>query len=119
MPYGRGGSPIQNMILRDHTTSEVCSLLMVEDFDAGPIYLRDGVSLDGTLDEILVRIYNIIGEQIKILIKEEIEPKKQKGSPTVLRDSHMRTMRYYLMQIFCLFSIRLECLIVNYIQKLL
>ena len=32
-------------------------------------------SLDGTLDEILVRIYNIIGEQIKILIKEEIEPK--------------------------------------------
>ena len=85
LPYGRGGSPIQNMILRDHTTSEVCSLLMVEDFDAGPIYLRDGVSLDGTLDEILLRIYNIIGEQIKILIKEEIEPKKQKGSPTVFK----------------------------------
>ena len=36
LPYGRGGSPIQNMIIRGHKETEVCSLLMEKDFDTGP-----------------------------------------------------------------------------------
>ena len=55
---------------------------MVEKFDAGPIFLRTEVGLHGNLSEILERIYNIIGEQIKILLEEEIIPEEQIGEPT-------------------------------------
>ena len=82
LPFGRGGSPIQNMISKGFKSTEVCSLLMVEKFDAGPIFLRTEVGLHGNLSEILERIYNIIGEQIKILLEEEIIPEEQIGEPT-------------------------------------
>ena len=82
LPFGRGGSPIQNMISKGFKSTEVCSLLMVEKFDAGPIFLRTEVGLHGNLREILERIYNIIGEQIKILLEKEIIPEEQIGEPT-------------------------------------
>ena len=79
LPYGRGGSPIQNMIIRGHKETEVCSLLMEEEFDAGPVFLRTPVSLKGNLDEILIRIYEAIAEQIKLFKEKEIKPEEQEG----------------------------------------
>ena len=79
LPYGRGGSPIQNMISLGHDETEVCSLLMTEEFDAGPIYIRSKVSLEGNLDQILVRIYKVIADQIFELLKKDIEPIEQVG----------------------------------------
>ena len=79
LPYGKGGSPIQNMISLGHDETEVCSLLMTEEFDAGPIYIRSKVSLEGNLDQILVRIYKVIADQIFELLKKDIEPIEQVG----------------------------------------
>lgn len=80
LPYGRGGSPIQNMIKRGHNTTEVCSLLMEEQFDAGPVFLRTKVSLDGDLHQILIRIYEAIASQIKVFKEKEPEPLNQEGA---------------------------------------
>ena len=80
LPYGRGGSPIQNMIQRGHKKTEVCSLLMVEELDAGPIFYRTKVSLKGNLDSILLRVYEAVADQIKLFMKENITPKKQEGN---------------------------------------
>lgn len=82
LPYGRGGSPIQNMINLGHDETEVCSLLMTEEFDAGPIYIRTKVSLKGNLDQILIRIYKAIADQINELLKNDIEPEEQVGEVT-------------------------------------
>ncbi|MEL0255109.1 MAG: formyltransferase family protein [Burkholderiaceae bacterium] len=79
LPYGRGGSPIQNMIIRGHKKTEVCSLKMVEDFDAGPVFYRTEVSLEGTLHQILKSVYEAIADQVKKFLVEEIIPKKQEG----------------------------------------
>lgn len=79
LPYGRGGSPLQNMILRGHESTEVCSLLMTEKLDAGPIFLRKEISLKGTMEDILIKVYNEIARQIKELKIREVTPKKQKG----------------------------------------
>ena len=79
LPYGRGGSPIQNMIKRGHQNTEVCSLLMEEGLDTGPIYIRTKVSLKGSLDQILIRIYKAIADQICELLKKDIEPIEQDG----------------------------------------
>jgi len=79
LPYGRGGSPIQNMIKLGHNETEVCSLLMTEEFDAGPVYIRTKTSLKGNLDQILIRIYKAIADQIHELLKKDIEPVEQVG----------------------------------------
>lgn len=79
LPYGRGGSPIQNMIIRGHSETELCSLLMVENFDEGPVYLRTKVSLEGSLDEILRRIYKEIAKQMIELINNDLVPTEQDG----------------------------------------
>ena len=85
LPYGRGGSPLQNMIKRGHQTTEVCSLLMEEQFDTGPIFLRSEVSLKGSLHEILERVYEAVSDQMEFLIRQDIIPKKQKGEPTIFK----------------------------------
>tara|TARA_B100000900_G_C20596348_1_gene723550 strand:- start:1960 stop:2637 length:678 start_codon:yes stop_codon:yes gene_type:complete len=85
LPYGRGGSPIQNMIIRGHNETEVCSLLMVEDFDAGPIFLRTKIKLDGKLDEILQRVYQAISDQILDFMNKELQPESQKGKVTIFK----------------------------------
>jgi len=81
LPFGQGGSPIQNMIIQGFKETEVCSLLMEKELDAGPIYLRTKIKLSGTLDEILVRIYNAIAKQIKVFKSKEPSPRNQHGNP--------------------------------------
>ena len=56
LPYGRGGSPIQNLIIRNFKIAPVCAIKMTNKFDAGPIFLKEKVSLSGNLDAIFNRI---------------------------------------------------------------
>jgi len=79
LPFGRGGSPIQNLILRGFLISPVCALKMTDTIDGGPIYLKRNVSLKGNLSEIFNRISNVINTMIKHLIKKKVIPKKQRG----------------------------------------
>ena len=56
LPYGRGGSPIQNLILNGHREAPVCSLMVNDTLDGGPIYIKEVVSLEGSLTQIFERI---------------------------------------------------------------
>ena len=85
LPYGRGGSPIQNMIKRGYKNTEVCSLLMEKELDTGPIYLRSKVKLSGSLDEILLRIYEAVANQIKVIKNKKIIPKVQTGKEYIFK----------------------------------
>ena len=40
VPFGRGGSPLQNLIVRGHTETRVSALRMVSEPDAGPVYMK-------------------------------------------------------------------------------
>ena len=71
LPYGRGGTPIQNLILKNFKKSPVCALKMTNEYDAGPIYQKRIVSLSGTLDQIFERISLKILDMIRILIKKK------------------------------------------------
>ena len=79
LPFGRGGSPIQNMILKKIKKSPVCAIHMTNKIDSGPIYLKKMINLSGNLEDIFVRISFAIIQMIKILIKKKIVPKKQIG----------------------------------------
>ena len=58
LPYGRGGSPIQNLIIRGITKSPVCALKMTDILDGGPIYDSRERSREGDIDEIFSEIVN-------------------------------------------------------------
>ena len=80
LPYGRGGSPIQNLIIRKHKKSPICALKMNHDIDAGPIYAKREISLDGTLRDIFKRLAGKIEEMILKIYHEEPVPINQKGT---------------------------------------
>ena len=79
LPFGRGGSPIQNMIIKGHKKTEICAYKINSFIDAGPVYIRKKISLLGSGDEIFLRIYRIINKLIFKLIVKLPSPKKQIG----------------------------------------
>lgn len=85
VPYGRGGSPLQNLIMRGHRETKLTALRMVEEFDAGPVYLKEDLSLEGSAEEIYIRAARLSADMIKRIIEEKIVPSEQVGTPTVFQ----------------------------------
>ncbi|HEY8995232.1 MAG TPA: hypothetical protein VIM71_11260 [Lacunisphaera sp.] len=85
VPYGRGGSPLQNLIVRGHHNTKLTALRMTEAFDAGPVYLKRPLSLAGTAEEILMRASALSAEMIKVLIARPPVPRAQSGRVTTFR----------------------------------
>ena len=83
VPYGRGGSPLQNLIVRGHSETKLTALRMTEEFDAGPVYLKKPLRLEGSALEIYQRAALLTAEMIKQITETEIEPVPQVGEPTV------------------------------------
>jgi len=79
VPYGRGGSPLQNLIVRGHRETKLTALRMQEQFDAGPVYLKQPLSLDGGAEEIYMRASRLSAEMIKRIVAEEPVAAEQQG----------------------------------------
>ena len=79
LPYGRGGSPLQNLIVRGHTETKISALRVVKELDAGSIYLKRDLSLEGTAEEIFIRANSIIEGMISEIISEDLKSKEQEG----------------------------------------
>jgi len=78
-PFGSGGSPLQNLIVLGKEKTKVSALRVVKELDAGPIYLKEDLSLQGTAEEILMRANSIIELMIIEIIDKDIEPIEQQG----------------------------------------
>ncbi len=86
VPYGRGGSPLQNLIIRGHKDTKLTALKMVAELDAGPVYLKEDLSLEnGSAEEIYIRSTSKAAEMIRHIVSEEMEPVPQKGKPTIFK----------------------------------
>jgi len=85
LPYGRGGSPLQNLIIRGYKNTKLTALRMTKDFDAGPIYLKRPLSLKGRAEEIYFRASNLAAEMILKIIKNRIVPKPQEGRAVIFK----------------------------------
>ena len=79
VPYGRGGSPIQNLIERGHRETVVSAIRAIEEFDAGAVYLKRPVSLHGTASEIFWRVNIIVRDMIVEIVRSDIKPFPQSG----------------------------------------
>ena len=79
VPYGRGGSPLQNLIVRGHKSTMLTALRMVEELDAGPMYLKRPLSLEGRAEEIFERAADLVYDMIGEIIAQEPVPVSQQG----------------------------------------
>ena len=79
VPFGRGGSPLQNLIVRGFTETKVSALRMVQEFDAGPVYAKQTVSLAGRAEEIYLRVGKVCFDLILEIIRGERYPTPQEG----------------------------------------
>lgn len=85
LPYGRGGSPLQNLILRGHKKTKLSALRMTKELDAGPIYMKRDLDLSGAAWEIYQRATDIALEMMEHIISEEPHPVSQQGEPTIFK----------------------------------
>lgn len=82
VPFGRGGSPLQNLISRGIYETKISALRCVKELDAGPVYLKRPLSLYGSAEEIYLRASEIIEDMICQIIKEQPVPVEQTGEIT-------------------------------------
>lgn len=85
LPFGRGGSPLQNLILRGFEDTVISAIQCVKEIDAGPVYLKERLNLNGTADEILLRASKIIENMIVTIIQENPTPSPQVGEVSVFK----------------------------------
>jgi methionyl-tRNA formyltransferase len=79
LPFGRGGSPLQNLICRGIKETKVSAIKVVKELDAGDVYLKMTLELYGTAQEIFLRSVLIIEKMIMEIINNSLQPQSQKG----------------------------------------
>ena len=79
LPFGRGGSPLQNLIVRGFKKTKISAIKVNEGIDTGDIYLKSDLDLSGTAKEIFMRSAPIIQKMISSIIDLQLEPHSQVG----------------------------------------
>jgi methionyl-tRNA formyltransferase len=80
LPMGRGGSPIQNQIIRGIKKTKISAFKIDKNLDRGPICLKKNFSLKGNLSNILKRMEKTCITMIKQIIKnKKLKFHEQKG----------------------------------------
>ena len=85
LPYGRGGSPLQNLIARGHAHTKISAIRCGKGIDTGDVYLKRPLRLSGTAREIFDRSSTIIEGMIYAIVMENLTPTPQEGNPTMFR----------------------------------
>jgi dTDP-4-dehydrorhamnose reductase len=61
LPFGRGGSPLQNLIFRKIYTTKISAIKVVKEIDAGSVYLKENFSIkNGSAGEIFNKASKIL-----------------------------------------------------------
>ncbi len=86
LPYGRGGSPLQNLIVRGHKDTKISAIRVTAQLDGGPVYMKKPLSLEGTAQEIFIRCANVVfHEMIPCFLQEKRNAVPQSGEAVVFK----------------------------------
>lgn len=85
LPFGRGGSPLQNLIVRGIDKTKISAIQVDKGIDTGKIYIKEDFYIGiGSADEIFESISNLIfNKMIPMLLENEIIPISQQGEITL------------------------------------
>ena len=80
LPFGRGGSPLQNLIERGIKRTKISAIKVDDGIDAGDIFFKRDLELFGTAEEIFMRASQVIfDDMIPVLLDTRPVPRKQEG----------------------------------------
>lgn len=80
LPFGRGGSPLQNLIEREKCRTKLTAIRVTKGLDAGPVYLKRDLNLNGSAADIYKRSSrDVFRAMIPYIIKKKPCPAPQKG----------------------------------------
>lgn len=80
LPFGRGGSPLQNLVIRGIEDTQLTALRCVADIDAGPVYLKRALSTLGTAEEVFLRAAKLMQPMILDIVRGALVPAEQCGA---------------------------------------
>ncbi|MCK6595098.1 MAG: hypothetical protein L6Q33_07860 [Bacteriovoracaceae bacterium] len=79
LPFGRGGSPLQNLLSRGIYETKMTALKCEAGIDTGPIYLKRDLTLEGSAQDIFKRATMLIFEMIIEIESNNLRPEVQIG----------------------------------------
>ncbi len=87
LPFGRGGSPLQNLIIRKIYHTKISALKVSQGIDAGDIYLKKDFDISvGSAQEIFEKMSHIIfKELIPQILNNNIVPRPQTGETVTFK----------------------------------
>ena len=85
LPFGRGGSPLQNLISRGVKQTMISALRMTETLDGGPVYSKRNLRLEGSASDIYKSTAPICFEMMKSIVRDEPNPIEQVGEVVVFK----------------------------------
>ena len=85
LPFGRGGSPLQNLIEKGFKTTKISAIKVEKGLDTGDVYLKREMSLNGSAREIFENSSIIVEKMISEIISNAIKPVPQVGEVTAFR----------------------------------
>lgn len=86
VPFGRGGSPLQNLISRGIYKTKISALEVSKDLDAGDVYMKKDFDLSkGDAGKLFRQASDMIFSMINDIIEQNPVPKKQVGKIVVFK----------------------------------
>lgn len=85
LPFGRGGSPLQNLIVRGVYETKLSAIVCTGELDAGDVYLKRSLSLHGSAEEIYLRAAALTRDMMIEIVQTQPSPIPQAGNPVVFR----------------------------------
>ena len=81
LPFGRGGSPLQNLLSRGIYKTKITALKVTRGIDEGPVYMKRDLDIsEGSAEEIYRRVSEIVfGEMVPKIIQTQPTPIPQEG----------------------------------------
>lgn len=87
LPFGRGGSPLQNLISRGIYDTKISAIKVSKEIDSGDIFLKKSINIKhGNVNEILKNVSEkIFFEMIPEIIENKINPIPQVGEVVLFK----------------------------------
>lgn len=81
LPFGRGGSPMQNLIVRGIYDTKVSAIKVEQGIDTGPVYLKMPINIsEGNAEDILKKVSLIVFEEmIPMFVESDLLARPQHG----------------------------------------
>lgn len=83
VPFGRGGSPLQNLLTRGIYQTKISAIRATGGLDAGPVYLKRPLDLSmASAQQLYEKAAQIVFRMIHQILLKQPKPKPQRGDAT-------------------------------------